>query len=67
MSELITVFKRRAWTRDKDYPGGWRPHVGRRTRVAVVDTIEQARRMCKEHNDARKSRGDPFMEFTSNY
>lgn len=66
MTELVTVFKRKAWKRNKNWPGGYEPHVGRRTIVAEVD-IDTARRMCKEHNDQRKSRSDPFMEFTASY
>ena len=63
------IFKRAAWRRSPKWPDGWEPFSGRRTYVQTVDSVEKARRICKQHNDARKSRGDTFCEFTaeSNY
>lgn len=63
------IFKRAAWKKNPGWPDGWEPHVGRKTYVNTVDSIDEARRICKQHNDARKSRGDTFCEFTaeSNY
>jgi len=64
---MYWVFKRKAWVRDPTYPGGWKPFVGRKTHVAYVDTPDEARRICGEHNRNRKSRGEPFCEFTAAY
>ena len=64
------IFKRAAWKRNKAWPDGWAPHgSARRTYVQTVDSVEKAQCICKQHNDARKSRGDTFCEFTaeSNY
>lgn len=61
---MIEVFKRKAWKRNKSWPEGWEPYVGRKTHVCYVDTADQARRICKEHNDNRSGRGDTFCEFT---
>lgn len=60
---MIEVFKRRAWKRNKSWPGGYEPHVGRRTHVCYVDTPDQARAICKQHNDNRKTKTDTFCEF----
>jgi len=63
------IFKRAAWKRNKSWPDGWEPYVGRKAYVTTVDSIEKAQRICKQHNDARKNRGETFCEFTaeSNY
>ncbi len=69
MSNTV-IFKRAVWRRNKDWPDGWEPFANaRRTYVKTVDSIEEAQRICKQHNDARKTRGDTFCEFTdeSNY
>ena len=63
---MYRIFKRRAWNRNHDWPGRWEPYgSGRKTTVRHVDSIEECRRICKEHNDARKSKGDTFCEFES--
>ena len=64
MAATIRVFKRAAWKRNKNYPGGWEPHVGTAHTVAWVETEDQAREICARHNKQRKSKGDPFCEFT---
>lgn len=62
----IKVFKRVAWKRDRNSLDGWSPYaLAPKRHVCYVDTVEQARIICKEHNDNRISRGDPFCEFTS--
>ena len=61
---MIEVFKRRAWKRNPAWPEGWEPDsAGRITHVCFVDTVEQARAICKPENEARTSRGDVFHEF----
>jgi hypothetical protein len=63
----ITVFKQRHWTRDKSWPGGYRPGSTRRTFVAIVNSEQEAREICKRENDLRKRKDQVFHEFTSNY
>jgi len=66
MSE-IKVFKRKAWARNPSWPDGWEPYAGgRKTHVCYVNNIDEARAVCKKGNSERKSRGDPFYEFTAN-
>ena len=65
MAQQYRVFKRKAWIRDNNHYGSWKPYVGRKTTACYVGSIEEARRICKEHNDARTSRGQPFCEFES--
>jgi hypothetical protein len=62
---MYRIFKRKAWTRNPRWPGGWEPYIGRKTHVAYVDNADEARRICKQHNDARKSKGASFCEFES--
>ena len=48
------VFKRKNWKPNPRYPHGYEPH-GNRDIVTVdnVETIDEAREICKEHNDTR--------------
>jgi len=64
------IFKRSVWRRNKEWPEGWEPFGGgRKTYVKTVGSADEARSICKQHNDARSSKGDPFCEYTaeSNY
>ena len=60
---MIRIFKRVAWKRNKSWPGGWEPYVGRKNYIKVVDTEAEARTFCMAHNDERKSKGETFYEF----
>ena len=59
------IFKRAAWRKDlatgQIVPFG----AARRTYVTTVGSADEARRICKEHNDARKTKLDTFCEFTA--
>jgi len=61
---MIEVFKRRAWKRNKSWPGGFEPYHGRRTHVAYVETADQAREICIPANKERTRKDQPFYEFT---
>ena len=64
MAEMIRIFKRRAWKRNRDWPDGWEPDgAAQKTTVKYTDDIKEARRICAEHNGQRKSQGDQFCEF----
>ncbi len=61
---MIEVFKRAAWKKNADWPEGWEPWGSApRRHVCYVDSIEQARDICRSENEARTSRGDVFHEF----
>jgi len=62
------IYKKRAWKRNKSWPDGFEPCSGARKAVVMyTDDIAEARRICKEHNDQRRYKDDPFCEFTSDY
>ena len=62
----IKVFKRAVWKRDP-VNRRWVPYTSALKRhVCYVENIEQARAVCKEHNDNRRSKGETFYEFTEN-
>ena len=46
------VFHRTWWIKNKDWPGGREPGAGRKTTLAKrVETVEEARAICKQYND----------------
>lgn len=54
MHKMIRVFSRKCWTPDSSYPGGYAPCGScRKTTIRVVATEDQAREICKPHNDKR--------------
>lgn len=51
-AETFRVFTRTWWRRNPAWPGGREPGAGRKTTLARRCTEEEARRMCKQYNDA---------------
>jgi len=46
-----TVFTRTWWRENPDWPDGLEPCVGRKRTIGHCDTIEAARRMCRQYNE----------------
>lgn len=44
------MFTRTWWKRDKSYPGGLRPHAGRKSTKGYARTEEEARAFCRQWN-----------------
>lgn len=44
------VFTRTWWKRNKNYPGGLEPYLGRKTTIRRGLTREEARRFCENYN-----------------
>ena len=66
MAQMYRVFKRRAWKKNPDWPDGLEPDgAARKTTVTHTDSIDEARRICKAHNDQRQGKNDLFCEFES--
>jgi hypothetical protein len=45
----------RTWykeTKDKQWPGGLEPHLGRKTMLRQRVTFEEARKICEEYNSS---------------
>lgn len=52
---MYRVFVRNWWKRNKDYPGGRKPCAGRKTTIqAKVETVDEARTICKQYNDTHE-------------
>lgn len=51
---MFNVFTRTWWTPDKTWPGGLRPHAGRRTYIARGVSEQRARELCDEYNSTHK-------------
>lgn len=62
---MIQIFKRRAWKKDSSYEGGYAPlSTGHKTRVMNVESEEEARIICRLHNNKRTKQDDLFFEWT---
>jgi len=48
------VFTRTWWKNNPAYPGGLEPHAGRKTTIAVANSEEEARRICKQYNETHE-------------
>jgi len=50
MKNKYRIYVRTWWVKDKEYPGGRKPHVGRKRILGYTDSIEKARDWCSVWN-----------------
>lgn len=59
---MIRIFKRRAWRKEN---GVWRPHGGaRKVTVQMVQTEDEAVRICAEANKNRPTEGQAYYNYS---
>lgn len=49
---MFTCFHRTWWKKNKNWPGGREPGAGRKTFICTASTLEEARAICTQWNDA---------------
>ena len=61
------VFHRVWWKENPAYPNSLEPHAGRKTTIRIVDSVSEARAMCKvwnaNHNPGKYSRKAEFETY----
>ncbi len=63
---MIKVFKRRAWKKNPAYADGYEPYsTAPKTHVCYADNEDDARAICREHNQKRVAKDSHFYEWTT--
>lgn len=44
------IFSRTWWKKNKNWEGGREPHLGKKKTIGYADSIEEAIKMCVDHN-----------------
>ena len=53
----IRVFKRKAWTPNKNWPNGFEPFTTKGRTIKYVESEAEARAICLPHNATRPAKG----------
>lgn len=51
---MYQVFVRTWWKKNPSWPNGLEPSPGRKKHLCYAETIEEARKICQEHNASNK-------------